>query len=261
MPTTNEIVVLFDTVAQARNAERALEAAGFPDPDVNTLDRKALVDLAGRAELGPGFWRRLFGRELRQHEGEVFEQSLAKGGGVLTVRVRNEKEAHRAQGLLESLHIVDVDKRAQGLIEERLKEKRSGMEDDVIRLVEEALSVGKRRIETGVTRVRRYVVERPVETQINLKSEQAEVIRKVIENPTLLTDVDWSDKLIEVVESDEEAVVSKTARVAEEVRVRKGESARTETVRDTVRKQQVDVERVATERTQAERTQAERRTK
>ncbi len=249
MAASNEIVVLFDTVTQARNAERALEAAGFPDPDVNTLDRKALIDLAGRAELGTGFWRRLFGRELRQHEGEVFEQSLAKGGGVLTVRVHNEKEAQRAQGLLESLHIVDVDRRAQRLIEERLKEKKSaGVDDDVIRLVEEALSVGKRRIETGLTRVRRYVVERPVEAEINLKSEQAEVIRRVIENPTLLTDVDWSDRTIEVVESDEEAVISKTARVAEEVRVRKGETARTETVRDTVRKQQVDVERVPSER-------------
>ncbi len=214
----------------------------------------------GNAVTKPGGERQL-ANALAQQPRARSKQSLAKGGGVLTVRVRNEKEAHRAQGLLESLHIVDVDKRAQGFIEERLKEKRSGMEDDVIRLVEEALSVGKRRIETGVTRVRRYVVERPVETQINLKSEQAEVIRKVIENPTLLTDVDWSDKMIEVVESDEEAVVSKTARVAEEVRVRKGESARTETVRDTVRKQQVDVERVATERTQAERTQGERRPK
>jgi uncharacterized protein (TIGR02271 family) len=250
MAANDEIVVLFDNVTQARNAERALEAAGFPDPDVNTLDRKSLMALAGRAELGPGFWRRLFGRELRQHEGEVFEHALAKGGGVLTVRVHNEGEARRAQGLLDSLHIVDVDRRAQGILEERLKEKKrtSAADDDIIRLVEEALSVGKRRIETGRTRVRRYIVERPVEEEVTLKSEQAEIIRKVVENPALLTDIDWSDKTIEVIETDEEAVISKTARVAEEVRVRKGEAARTETVRDTVRKQHVDVERIPGER-------------
>jgi uncharacterized protein (TIGR02271 family) len=249
MATQNEIVVLFDTVEQARKAERALEAAGFPDPDVNTLDRAALINIVGRADLGTGFWRRLFGRELRQHEGEVYERALASGGGVLTVRVRNEAEARRAQSMLEGLHIVDVDKRAEVMLKKQLDEKRAaGVDDDVIRLVEEALSVGKRRIETGLTRVRRYVVERPVEAEVNLKSEQAEVIRRVVDNPALLANIDWSDKTIEVIETDEEAVVSKTARVAEEVLVRKGETARTETVRDTVRKQQVDVERVPGER-------------
>jgi stress response protein YsnF len=46
-----------------------------------------------------------------------------------------------------------------------------------------------------------------------------------------------------VTESDEEAVVSKTARVKEEVVVHKEATDRVETVRDTVRRQDVEIER------------------
>ncbi len=45
-------------------------------------------------------------------------------------------------------------------------------------------------------------------------------------------------------ESAEEAVVSKTARVYEEVGLRKEATERVETVRDTVRKEEVEVEQV-----------------
>jgi stress response protein YsnF len=47
-----------------------------------------------------------------------------------------------------------------------------------------------------------------------------------------------------MVETREEAVISKTARVAEEIMLRKGETERTETITDTVRKQQVEIERI-----------------
>ena len=48
---------------------------------------------------------------------------------------------------------------------------------------------------------------------------------------------------IEVAETDEEAVVGKTARVKEEVVVHKEATDRVETVRDTVRRQDVKIER------------------
>jgi stress response protein YsnF len=49
--------------------------------------------------------------------------------------------------------------------------------------------------------------------------------------------------VIEVRETAEEPVVSKTARVAEEVVVRKDVTEHTETVRDTVRREEVEVEK------------------
>ena len=52
----------------------------------------------------------------------------------------------------------------------------------------------------------------------------------------------FKERTIEVEERGEEAVVSKEARVVEEVVVRKEADQRTETVSDTVRKTEVDVE-------------------
>ena len=56
--------------------------------------------------------------------------------------------------------------------------------------------------------------------------------------------MDWTDKVIEVVETDEQPVVNKTARVAEEVLIRREGADHVETVRDTVRRQQVEFERL-----------------
>jgi uncharacterized protein (TIGR02271 family) len=244
MIKNDEMVVLFDTVAESRRAEKALEDAGFPDPEVNTLDRDAIVELVGRAEFGPTFWRSLFGREVQLYEGAVFEKALSTGGAILTVRVHKDDEAHRAEKILAQYKPVDIEARGAGLIAEH--RALGDIKDEVLRLAEEQLQVGKRRVETGKTRIRRYVVERPVEAQVALRQEHAEVIRKAVDNPKMLDDVDWdwTDSTIEMIESREEAVVTKKARVAEEVRLRKGETERIETIKDTVRKQQVEIERV-----------------
>jgi uncharacterized protein (TIGR02271 family) len=116
--------------------------------------------------------------------------------------------------------------------------------NEVIRLAEEHLNVGKRLVEQGTTRIRRFVTEKPVEEQVTLHEEHAEVVRRAISDPDYVKDIDWSDTTVEVLETAEQAVVSKSARVAEEVVVGKTGSDRVETVRDTVRRQQVEVERV-----------------
>jgi stress response protein YsnF len=83
-----------------------------------------------------------------------------------------------------------------------------------------------------------------VEAQVNLHEEHAKVVRRAVTDPNYIADIDWSDKEYSVTETAEQAVVSKTARVVEEVAVGKEGSERTETVRDTVRRQQVEVEKV-----------------
>jgi len=116
--------------------------------------------------------------------------------------------------------------------------------EEVLRLAEEQLEVGKRQVETGKARIRRFVTEKPVESRVTLHEEHAEIARRAVTDPTALRDVDWSDKVIEVVETDEQPVVTKTARVAEEVLVRREGTDHVETVRDTVRRQQVELERL-----------------
>ena len=122
--------------------------------------------------------------------------------------------------------------------------KAEAKDAETLRLAEEQLNVGKRVFETGTTRIRRYVTERPVEAQVTLHEEHADVVRRAITDPSYVADIDWSDKAFEVTETAEQAVVSKTARVVEEVTLRKAGSDRVETVKDTVRRQQVEVEKV-----------------
>ncbi len=114
--------------------------------------------------------------------------------------------------------------------------------DQVISLAEEQLQVGKRVVNRGTTRVRRYVVETPVEENVTLHSESASIERRPVTGGAVAADA-FTDKTIEVNEMSEEAVVGKTARVTEEVVVHRQAGDRTETVHDTLRKEQVDVEK------------------
>jgi len=112
-------------------------------------------------------------------------------------------------------------------------------------IVEEQLRVGKREVETGGVRVNTRVEETPVEEQVTLRDETVRVERRPASGSTNVADLNaFQEGTIEVTETDEEAIVSKEARVVEEVVISKEASERTETVRDTVRRTDVDVEQV-----------------
>jgi uncharacterized protein (TIGR02271 family) len=117
--------------------------------------------------------------------------------------------------------------------------------EEVLGLAEEQLSVGKRLVREGTTRIRRFVTERPVEAQVTLHEEHAQVIRRAVSDPNFMKNIDWADETVEITETAEEAVVTKTARIAEEVVIRKEGADYVKTVRDKVRRQQVEIERVA----------------
>jgi uncharacterized protein (TIGR02271 family) len=121
-------------------------------------------------------------------------------------------------------------------------------EGGVVERAEEQLRVGKREVGRGTVRVRSYVVERPVEEQVNLRQERVEIERRPVDRPVEPGDAVFREKVIEASERGEEAVVSKQARVVEEVGIRKDVETRTETVRDTVRQQEVEVEDNRTDR-------------
>jgi uncharacterized protein (TIGR02271 family) len=125
--------------------------------------------------------------------------------------------------------------------------------NDVIQVAEEELHVSKRDVSHGRVRVRSYVVEKPVQEQVTLRQENVSVERRPVEGSragALQGDELFRERTIEVDETSEEAVVSKEARVKEELVVRKDVNERTETVSDTVRKTEVDIEddRTATRR-------------
>jgi uncharacterized protein (TIGR02271 family) len=112
--------------------------------------------------------------------------------------------------------------------------------EEVIPLAEEQLEVGKRTVDRGTTRIRRYVVEKPVEQSVNLRGDKATVERR---QPVATSGAPgaFEERVVEVRETAEEPVVSKTPHVAEEVVVGREATERTETVKDTVRSDEVEV--------------------
>ena len=115
--------------------------------------------------------------------------------------------------------------------------------EERIPIVEERLRVGKREVGHGRVRIRSYVVETPVQEQVTLHEERVNVERRTVDRP--LTGADealFQERVIEATETAEEAVVAKEARVVEEVALRKTAEERTETVRDTARRTEVEVE-------------------
>jgi uncharacterized protein (TIGR02271 family) len=215
----------------------------------------------------------LFGSDVDLHEAKVYGHTVGRGGSVVTLRAPDTL-VEKAVEMLHTHNPVDVNQRAAslGIIAAAAAPAAAqaaagaravagtvpsvaakppaaasvptGSQDEVLRLAEETLNVGKRQVQAGMTRVRRFVTERPVEAQVTLHEEHAEVARRAISDPSYIRDIDWSDRTIEVRESKEQAVVSKSARIAEEVVIKKKGSDRVETVKDTVRRQQAEVERV-----------------
>src|SRR5271170_584593 len=254
------IVAAFDTAAHAQAAVEALKTGGFHSDDISVFDKSRV----GMRE--PGLWSRMFGGGLAQHEADVYSQSLERGGVVLSVRVPDSEVAH-ATGILDIHRPIDVHDRAvtTGIAPAARVEavaasiaappiaavqtvavspKLAEAHDEVLRLAEEQLQVGKRMVEAGTTRVRRFVTEKDVSADVTLHEEHAEVLRRAVTDPKYIGEIDWADSTIEIRETAEQALVSKTARVVEEVGLRKIGSDHVETIRDKIRRQQVEIERV-----------------
>jgi len=254
------VVAAFDTQAHAQAAVDALKAGGFHTDDISMFDKNRV----GLRE--PGLWQRIFGGGLAEHEADVYSQSLDRGGMLVSVRVPDSEVAH-ATGILDIHRPIDVHDRAitTGIApvakveaavasiaakplevaqKVAVSPKLAEAHDEVLRLAEEQLEVGKRMVETGRTRVRRFVTEREVSADVTLHEEHADVLRRAVSDPKYLGDIDWADATIEVRETAEQALVSKTARVVEEVGLRKIGSDHVETVHDKIRRQQVEIERL-----------------
>ena len=119
-------------------------------------------------------------------------------------------------------------------------------EDRVIPVTEEQLVVGKRAVQSGRVRIYGRVTEKPVEQSVQLQSERVTVDRRAVDRPAGAGDKE-DDVVIEITETKEEPVIGKQERVVEEVVIGKTTEEHTETVRDTVRRKDVEVERTGSE--------------
>jgi uncharacterized protein (TIGR02271 family) len=263
------LVAVYDTPAHADAAVKALKAAGFAESDISVFDAARLK--GGKVTMSSGvketgLWHRLFGTDVYVHEADIYGQTIEEGGVVISVRVPSDEVAH-ATAVLNIYRPVDVHDRAVTagvapaalvdtiekkidavplLAEQKIavSPKLAAAQPDVLRLAEEHLEVGKEQVETGRTRVRRFVTERDVAQDVTLHEEHAEVLRKAISDPKYVAEIDWADGTIEIIETAEHALVNKTARIVEEVGLKKIGADHVETIRDKLRRQQVEIERV-----------------
>ncbi len=267
--TYETLVAVYDTPDHADAAVKALKAAGFAESDISIFDGDRLK--GGKVTMSSGvretgLWHRLFGTDVYEHEADVYGQTIEDGGVVISVRVPANEVAH-ATAVLNIHRPVDVHDRAvtagvarrpmstrskrsstlfplAAMQQVAVSPKLAAAQPDVLRLAEEHLEVGKEMAETGRTRIRRFVTEREVAQDVTLHEEHAEVLRKAISDPKYVAEIDWADGTIEVIETAEHALANKTARIVEEVSLKKIGSDHVETIRDKIRRQQVEIERL-----------------
>ncbi|WP_128545242.1 YsnF/AvaK domain-containing protein [Larkinella soli] len=224
------------------------------------------------------FFSSLFGSN---DEADRYSEVARRLRSLVTVYTDSAEEAERAADILDDAGAVNVDERAQqygyagrtGITDASTTtgyaatgttdETTYGTTDTTnlrdtdlndtgsIKVVEENLQVGKREVTTGGARLRSRVVEKPVEETLRLRQEHVRVNRQAVDRPA--TEADFSnfkEGEIELTERAEVPVVNKEARVVEEVSLSKEVEEREETIRDTVRKTEVDVENLNRDRDQ-----------
>jgi uncharacterized protein (TIGR02271 family) len=263
------IVAVFDTAAHADAAVKALKAGGFANADISVFDENRLASGKNAIAAGvreAGLWHRLFGDDIHKHEAAIYNQAVKEGGLVVSARVVDSEVAHAVaildlhrpvdvhdravtSGISPAAHVEAVEKKIDAIPLTAVQQvavspKLAEAHDEILRLAEEQLQVGKKLVESGRTRVRRYVTERPVTANVTLHEEHAELLRKAVTDPKYFGAIDWADKEIEVIETAEHALVNKTARIVEEVSLKKIGSEHVETINDKIRRQQVEIEKV-----------------
>jgi len=235
------IVAAYKTDAKAREAVQELERNNVPRDRIH-MHGDGGTGTGAQHEGGfMGWVKSLFGEDEKS-----YTSAYREGNTIVAVDASNNQidaiadildrydpvtlEAQSATGVAAGAGTTGVRREASSAVP----------------VVEEELAVGKRSYQRGGVRVYSHIVDKPVEEQVRLQEEKVYVDRQPADRPATADDLRRrQDEVIEVQEFAEEPVVEKRARVVEEVRVGKDVSERTETVRDSVRRTEVDVEPLA----------------
>jgi uncharacterized protein (TIGR02271 family) len=205
----------------AQNLINELVSAGLKQQDVEVLEGSEKEIVASIVERG-----------FDEDDAKGYAKA-ARGGKTLVVAQAPDQKIDQAVAIIER-HEAEGGGEA------------SKEQGETVQEVEEELSVGKRKAATGGVRVTTNVSERPVEETVTLREEKVSAERKPADRELSPEEAEaaFQDKTVEVLATSEEAKVSKQARVVGEVAVGKSVEEREETVKDTVRRTEVEVEEV-----------------
>lgn len=256
------------------DAEKAIDRlveAGIPQSSVRLLPGNESDAPVDREESHGGFFGALAGFFMPDEDRHAYAEGLTRGGYLVAVSDVAGADYDRALAILDDEGAVDFDQAEQGWRAEGWSGFASGADGTIaagtataasssertaalggqsraladgetIPVVEESLQVGKRDVNLGRVRVRSYLRETPVSEQVKLRDERVTLERRPVDRAIDANDSAFQDRTIEAEEHSEEAVVAKTARVVEEIGLRKDSTERNETISDTVRKTEVEIE-------------------
>ena len=205
-----------------------------------------------RSDLAVGVMRRLGAVEIDKRAAEWREDGWRGFAETETLRPHvtpeTDEEATRPISRRSEVTAEHEPVRAQALADVRRGDA-AGDEFAVppaevaIPVIAEELQVGKREVERGGVRVQRRVSETPVEEDVTLREERVNVDRRPADYTYHGSESEaFQESVVEIKEAYEELILNKKARVIEEVVINKDVEEHTETVRETLRKTEVDIE-------------------
>jgi uncharacterized protein (TIGR02271 family) len=259
------VVGLFNTTTEAQNIKHELVNEGYAAENIRVVANEQNTGTTGGYASGAGQGssasqstgvmasiKNFFGSftDADESDRNYYSEGVSRGGAILSATVPDDR-ANALADRLEQYGARDVDAQGSSAVggtatrtglADMGAANRSTAEEAAIPVVEEELQIGKRQVRRGGVRVYSHLVETPVEENVQLREEHVRVQRNTVNRPATEADFQAVRDAIELIETAEEAVVSKQARVVEEVTVGKDVTQRTETVKDTVRHTEVEVE-------------------
>lgn len=258
--SSSTLTAYFEDRDDAGEAVKRLVEAGVDSANVRLVAGDDTVTSVS-ADQDKGFWASLEDFFFPDDDRAVYSEGLRRGGFLVTVTGLSPSLYDTAVDILDDEGSVDLDERvagwkAEGWTPETYSEASStsnnfdssgsltkGREgEEVIPVMEEELRVGKRDVNAGRVKVRAYTVSTPVSERVTLRDENVSIERRTVDRPVDGTETAFADRTIEAEENHEEAVVSKDARVVEEIAIKKSAQEREETISDSVRKTEVEIE-------------------
>lgn len=237
---------IFENSSDAYQAVEELTNSGFSrseidlvenqDPDQVTSEQ---VRKEEEEDSFSRFFNNLFGNK---DEARSYSEVSRRSSSIVTVHAQTYQEAQRAAHIMDDHGAIDARERA-AQYGYNTPHRAETDKDQTIPVIEEEMKVGKRDVVTGGARVRSRIVEKPVEETIRLRQEKVNVERKPVNRPASEEDLKrFKEGDLTAIERSEEAVVDKEARVVEEVKLNKEVEHKEETVRENVKKTEVDIE-------------------
>ncbi len=228
----NNVIGVFDSVSVADQVVGDLTGSGFDSSAVSSY-KGSSSDLEGQLKSAG----------LEAGEASEYASSVGKEGALVVVQA-DDSRTDDAVAIM-NRYYSDENLQSSGDAS-YASGSTSASGEETFAVAEEQIQIGKREVQRGGVRVRSVVSEKEVEEQVSLRDETIHVDRRPVDRP--VTDADtnvFNERTVELTETDEEAVVAKEAHVVEEVVVGKDVEQRTETVRDTVRRTDVEIDDLA----------------